>query len=90
MRFLGTKEKLVLRQDGLLSGFREQGLIYIKQNEVCNNAYGCDCEKLHIVNCKKNGITIIAIDWTKGNKKALATMLPRKYWERLGTLPKFD
>lgn len=74
---------------GLLSGLREQELIYIKQKEVCKYGYGCDCEKLHIVNCK-NGMTIIAIGWTRGNKKALDTILPNKYWEKLRTLPKFD
>jgi hypothetical protein len=74
---------------GLLSGLREQELIYIKQKEVCNNGYGCDCEKLHLVNCK-NGMTIIAIGWTRGNKKALATILPTICWERLRALQKFD
>ena len=74
---------------GLFSGLREQELIYIKEKEVCNDGYGCDCEKLHIVNCD-NGMTIIAIGWTRGNKKALATVMPTKYWDRLKTLPKFD
>ena len=74
---------------GLLSGLREKELIYIKDREVCNNGYGCDCEKLRLVNCK-NGMTIIAIGWTRGNKKALATILPTKYWEKLRNMPKFD
>ena len=56
---------------GLLSGLREQELIYIKEKQVCNDGYGCDCDKLHLVNCKRNGMTIIAIGWTRGNKKAL-------------------
>jgi intergrase/recombinase len=51
--------------------------------------YGCDCEKLHIVNCK-NGMIIISIGWARGNKKALATIMPTKYWNKLGILPKFD
>ena len=59
---------------GLLSGLREQELIYIKEKQVCNDGYGCDCEKLHLVNCKRNEMTIIAIGWTRGNKKALATI----------------
>jgi hypothetical protein len=29
---------------GLLLGLREQEIIYIKEREVCNNGYGCDCE----------------------------------------------
>jgi hypothetical protein len=75
---------------GLLSGLREQELIYIKEKQVCNNGYGCDCEKLHTVDCKRNEMTIIAIGWTRGNKKALATILPTKYWEKLHNMPKFD
>jgi intergrase/recombinase len=74
---------------GLLSGLREQELIYVKQREVCSNGYGCDCDRLHTVNCK-NGMTIIAIGWTRGNKKALATIIPTKLWNNLRTLPKFD
>jgi intergrase/recombinase len=35
-------------------------------------------------------MTIIAIGWTRGNKKALATILPINYWNKLRTLPKFD
>ncbi|HET7390290.1 MAG TPA: integrase [Nitrososphaeraceae archaeon] len=75
---------------GLLSGLREQELIYIKEKQICNNGYGCDCDKLHTVNCNKNEMTIIAIGWTRGNKKALATILPTKYWEKLRALSKFD
>jgi intergrase/recombinase len=74
---------------GLLTGLREQELLYIKEKPVCNNGYGCDCEKLHVVNCK-NSMSIIAIGWTRGNKKALATILPTKYWDKLRSLPKFD
>ena len=35
-------------------------------------------------------MTIIAIGWTRGNKKALATILPTKFWDKLRALPKFD
>ncbi|HEX5978873.1 MAG TPA: hypothetical protein VFY68_16435, partial [Nitrososphaeraceae archaeon] len=74
---------------GLLSGLREQELIYIKEKAICDDGYGCDCDKLHLVNCK-NGMTIIAIGWTRGNKKALATILPTYYWKKLRAVPKFD
>ena len=75
---------------GLLSGLREQELISIKEKQVCNDGYGCDCEKLHSVNCMRNEMTIIAIGWTRGNKKALATILPTNYWEKIRNMPKFD
>jgi len=74
---------------GLLSGLREQEIIYIKEKKICDNGYGCDCERLHKVECK-NGLTIIAIGWTRGNKKALATIIPTKYWEKFRSLQKFD
>ena len=35
-------------------------------------------------------MTIIAIGWTRGNKKALATIIPTSYWRRLRELAKFD
>jgi intergrase/recombinase len=74
---------------GLVTGLREQELLYIKEKPVCTDGHGCDCENLHLVSCK-NGMTIIAIGWTRGNKKALATILPTKYWDKLRALPKFD
>ena len=43
---------------GLLTGLREQELLYIKEKTVCSDGHGCDCENLHLVNCK-NGMTII-------------------------------
>jgi hypothetical protein len=24
----------------------------IKDKEICNDGYGCDCERLHVVDCK--------------------------------------
>ena len=74
---------------GLLSGLREQEIIYIKEKEICNNGYGCGCDSLHQVDCKK-GLTIIAIGWTRGNKKTLATIIPTHYWEKFRVLQKFD
>ena len=74
---------------GLMTGLRERELIYIKDKPVCTIGYGCDCENLHVVHCN-NGMTIIAIGWTRGNKKALATILPTIYWIRFRKLPKFD
>ena len=72
-----------------MSRLREQELIYIKEKAICKNGYGCDCEKLHTVRCK-NGMTVVAIGCTRGNKKAFATILPTNYWQKLRKLPKFD
>ena len=35
-------------------------------------------------------MSVIAINWSRGNKKALATIIPTVYWERLRNMPKFD
>ncbi|MGC1133496.1 MAG: hypothetical protein WA941_11785 [Nitrososphaeraceae archaeon] len=75
---------------GLLCGLREQEIFYIREKPICTQAYGCDCEKLHVVDCKANGMTVIAIGWSRGNKKAIATILPTAYWKRLRATPKFD
>ena len=75
---------------GLLCGLREQEILYIREKPTCNQAYGCDCDKLHVVDCKSNGMTVIAIGWSRGNKKAIATILPTKYWDKLRNIPKFD
>ncbi len=74
---------------GVLTGLREQELLYIKEKPICHNGYGCDCDSLHLVNCK-NDMTIIEIGWTRGNKKALATILPTCYWHKFRMIDKFD
>jgi len=34
---------------GLVTGLREQELLYIKEKPVCVNGYGCDCqERAHV------------------------------------------
>jgi hypothetical protein len=75
---------------GLLCGLREGEILYIREKPVCDQAYGCDCEKLHVVNCKNNDMTVIAIGWSRGNKKAIATILPTIFWEKLRSMQKFD
>ena len=75
---------------GLFCGLREQEIFYIKEKSICYQAYGCDCDKLHVVNCKSNDMTVIAIGWSRGNKKAIATVLPTNYWEKLRNMARFD
>ena len=89
-KFFGMSGEIgVIAKFGLLCGLREQEIIYIKEKEICKNGYGCDCDSLHKVDCK-NGLTLIAISWTRVNKKALATIIPTKYWEKFRELQRFD
>ena len=68
---------------GLFTGLREEELYYIHDKEICCNELGCKCNNLHPINIDRNtGITIIGINWIRGNKKAFVTILPTKMWEQ--------
>ena len=74
---------------GLFSGLREDEIVYIRTTPICNQSFGCQCEKLHVAN-SRNRLSVITINWIRGNKKALATVIPTVYWEKLRNMPKFD
>jgi hypothetical protein len=76
---------------GLFTGLREEELYYIHDKEICRNELGCKCNNLHPINIDRNtGITIIGINWIRGNKKAFVTILPTKMWEQFRRITKFD
>ena len=74
---------------GLFTGLREEELYYIHDNEICENQLGCKCKNLHPINLD-NGMTIIGINWIRGNKKAFVTILPTKAWDQFRNMRKFD
>jgi hypothetical protein len=47
---------------GLVTGLREQELLYIKEKPVCADGHGCDCENLHLVNCRADRVKLHLID----------------------------
>jgi hypothetical protein len=68
--FIEEKVKKVFEMPGeigfiaqfrLLSGLRDQDIIYIKEKEICSNGLGCDCNNLTTVECKIEELMIIAI-----------------------------
>jgi intergrase/recombinase len=76
---------------GLFTGLREEELYYIHDREICYNELGCKCNNLHPINIDcSSGITIIGINWIRGNKKAFVTILPTKMWEQFRRITKFD
>jgi hypothetical protein len=76
---------------GLFTGLREEELYYIHDREICYNELGCKCNNLHPINIdRSSGITIIGINWIRGNKKAFVTILPTKMWEQFRRITKFD
>ena len=68
---------------------REDEIIYIRVNPICDQSFGCQCGKLHIANCS-NGLSVITVNWIRGNKKALATIIPTSYWNKLRNMLKFE
>ena len=74
---------------GLFTGLREEELYYIHDRETCYNELGCKCNNLHPININC-GVTIIGINWIRGNKKAFVTILPTKMWEQFRRITKFD
>jgi len=75
---------------GLFTGLREEELYYIHDKEICCNELGCKCNDLHPINIDNNtGITIIGINWIRGNKKAFVTIVPTKMWERFRRITTF-
>jgi integrase-like protein len=75
---------------GLFTGLREEELYYIHNKESCNNELGCKCNNIHPMKIENSGITIVGINWIRGNKKAFVTILPTKMWEEFRRLAKFD
>jgi hypothetical protein len=59
-------------------GLQEDEIIYIRVNPTCDQSFGCQYKKLHVGNCG-NGLSIITINWIRGNKKALATIIPMSH-----------
>lgn len=54
-------------------------------------ALGSKCNNLHPINIdRSSGITIIGINWIRGNKKAYVTILPTQMWEQIQRITKFD
>lgn len=75
---------------GLFTGLREEELYYIHDKEICNNELGCKCNNLHPIEVDNFGITIIGINWIRGNKKVFVTILPTNMWQQFRKLSKFD
>jgi len=74
---------------GMLTGLREEELYYIHDREICLNELGCKCKNLHPIEME-NGLTIVGINWMRGNKKVFVTILPTTMWKKFRILPKFD
>ena len=73
---------------GLFSGLREEEIIYSHGKEICPDNAGHKCDKLHVIR-KPNGMTIITLNWFRGNKQCYFFILPTDVWNRFRNLPRF-
>ncbi len=60
---------------GIYSGLREDEMVYVHKKPVCKDKSGCACSKLHVIE-KPNGMSVILIQWHRGNKKCYFTIVP--------------
>ena len=73
---------------GLFSGLREEEIIYSHGKEICPDNAGHKCDKLHVIN-KPNGMSIITLNWFRGNKQCYFFIMPTNIWKQFRNLSRF-
>ena len=73
---------------GLFSGLREEEIIYSHSKEICPDNAGHKCDKLHVIN-KPNGMSIITLNWFRGNKQCYFFIMPTNIWKQFRSLSRF-
>ena len=73
---------------GLFSGLREEEIIYCHSKEICPDNAGHKCDKLHVIN-KLNGMTVVSLNWFRGNKQSYFFIIPTNIWNQFRKLPRF-
>src|SRR5215216_1093200 len=84
---LGTISKM-----GLFAGTREDELVYMYNTPVCDKGNICDterCTNLHLIN-KKNGMTIVVVNWHRRGKHCYFAIIPTTLWQAFKALSKFS
>jgi len=69
----------VLIRFALFTGLRGTEITYVHSKQTCQKLSGCSCEKLHVVT-KNNGISVIVVNRTVGQKHCYFTMCPTEDW----------
>lgn len=77
-----------LSLEGLLSGLREDEMIYSHSKEICPDNAGHKCDRLHVIN-KSNGMTVVTLNWFRGNKQCYFFIIPTNIWDHFRRLPSF-
>jgi intergrase/recombinase len=73
---------------GLFSGLREEEIIYSHSKEICPDNAGHMCDRLHVIN-KPNGMSVITLNWFRGNKQCYFFIMPTNIWKQFRSLSRF-
>lgn len=80
-----TGDLAVLIRFALFTGLRGTEISYVHAKPMCPKLGGCNCENLHVVN-KSNGVSVIVVNRTMGQKHCYFTMCPIKIWQEFRSL----
>ena len=73
---------------GMFSGLREDEMVYVYNKPICPDLSGCNCSKLHVIE-KPNGVSIVLINWHRGNKKCYFSIIPTNNFKAFKSLDSF-
>lgn len=74
---------------GIFSGLREDEMVYVHKKPICPDKSGCTCSKLHVIE-KKNGTSVILINWFRGHKKCYFSIVPTYIFKAFRNLDSFE
>ena len=63
-------------------------IIYTHGMGICSDNAGHKCNLLHVID-KPIGVTIVSVNWFRGNKKCYFFIIPTTIWGQFRRLPRF-
>jgi hypothetical protein len=80
----------ILIRFALYTGLRGEEIAYVHKIQICDKLFGCNCPKLHVVEKKKNGYSVIVINRIVGQKHCYFTIVSTKLWSDFKALSNVD
>ncbi|MDN5846263.1 MAG: hypothetical protein L0H53_08330 [Candidatus Nitrosocosmicus sp.] len=75
---------------GIFSGLREDEMVYVHKKPICTDLSGCACNKLHVIEKPQYGVSVILVQWHRGNKKCYFTIVPTNLLKDFKNLDGFE
>jgi hypothetical protein len=69
----------ILIKFALYTGLRGEEIAYVYKTQICDKLFGCNCSKLHIVEKKNNGHSVIVINRIVGQKHVILQSFLQNY-----------